>query len=111
MTEARFQSRLLKSLRQHPVLKDGIVVKLSDRFTSGLPDVMVSTVTLEYGRYVTTFFELKVWPNKMTKIQRYYFNRMKAHLVTLYKNGDIFVGEFVGNFPQAVEEIVRRCVN
>lgn len=113
MTEARFQSKLLKALRQHPALKDGVVVKLNDRFTRGLPDVMVSICG------VTTFFELKVSPNIPSKIQHYFLGKLapRAFVVTRLRNGDVTLHHYMATnqvitgFNDAVIEIVRRCID
>lgn len=70
MTESQFQAKLLRALRAHPAMKDAVIVKLNDRFTRGLPDVMISL------RGKTTFFELKKWPESPTKIQAYFLERM-----------------------------------
>jgi hypothetical protein len=107
MTESQFQAKLLKALRQHAALKYAVIWKTSDRFTRGIPDVLISL------NGVCTWLELKVWPNAPTKIQAYFIKRLvRAHVVTLLKNGTIiFDYRFseMYDFDLAVREIVRRC--
>lgn len=111
MTEARFQAKLLKALRAHPALKDGVVVKLNDRFTKGLPDVMISIL----GR--TTFLELKVGQNMPSKIQHWFLGRLSPSFVVTALKEEVAVREYItdklffADFNDAVEEIVRRCIN
>lgn len=56
MLEGAFTSKLLRDLRRK--MPQALVVKLSDRYTSGLPDFFVSL----NGH--TTFFEVKLASNK-----------------------------------------------
>lgn len=110
MTESAFTSKLLKALRSHVMLRDAVIWKLNDRTTSGIPDVLISL------RGVTTFFELKVWPNSPTKIQTYFLQKLmpRAYLVTLTRDkGILLVGASkfmeVFDFNEAVREIAVRC--
>src|SRR5277367_2980059 len=85
MTENQFQAILLSRLRKHSDLKEAVIWKLSDRFTRGIPDVLISL------RGVTTYFELKVWPNGPTKIQAHYLKMLspRGHVVTRLLSGQI----------------------
>lgn len=108
MTESAFTRKLLRALRSHAALKEGIVWKLNDNFTKGIPDVLI------YLHGFTTFLELKVWPNTPTKIQAYYLRKLilRAHIVTLLKDKTIvFDYHFsrIFDFNECVEEIVRIC--
>ena len=112
MSESQFTRHLLKALRSHVALRDAVIWKLNDRTTRGIPDVLISL------RGVTTFFELKCWPNDTTKIQKYFLNRLspRAYIVTRLLSGQIIFHAFAGSatayeFNEAVEEIVQRCIN
>lgn len=107
MTEARFQAKLLTALRQHPALREAVIWKLSDRFTRGIPDVFVSMDG------VTRFFELKVWPNRPTKIQRYWLERLgteRAYVVTLLRNGSVVFDNDLEGGPWSLEDALGRIV-
>lgn len=111
MQEAEFQSKLLRALRSHAALRDAVIWKLNDRTTRGIPDVLV------FVKGIVTFFELKRFPNNVTKIQAYWLKKLhpRAFLVTLLRNGEIFFSpDTVGllyTFDAAVEWIVRRCIS
>lgn len=116
MTESQFTSKLLRALKQHPALKEAVIWKLNDRTTSGIPDVLVS----QYGW--TTFFELKVWPNRTTKIQQYYLAKLAPRSWVIeagHKCSSMIYSGAKGNqmltindtFSQTVEAIVVRCIN
>jgi len=68
--EAQFQAKLLKALRRHPALKTWkeMIWKVSDRFGGGRPDLQIFT-----GE--TNYFELKVWPERPTKIQYFFLKK------------------------------------
>lgn len=113
MTESQFCQKLLRALRAHPQLKDAVIWKLNDRTTRGIPDFVVTTAE---GR--TTWWEVKVAPNDLTKIQKHYLAKLRfSWTIVLRPDGCVAV------FPQgvaikvhyffsgAVEEIVRRCVD
>ena len=56
-------------------LKDkGMFFKISDRFQCGIPDIIGLLKPL--GKFVA--IELKVLPNKLTKIQRYILNKIRS---------------------------------
>lgn len=113
MTESAFTAKLLKALRSHAALKDAVVWKHADRISAGIPDFSV-TVS---GR--TTWWEVKVKPNVMTKLQSYYLAKLHpcGFLIRASKDGrqvDFFNAEDGcggGDFKGAIEEIVRRCVD
>jgi hypothetical protein len=112
--EAAFQSKLLKALRSHPALRDAVIVKLNDRFTRGLPDIMICL----HG--VTTFFELKKWPETPTKIQSYFLQRMAPNswVLTFDRGMATFMysgakgNQFIlrnESLAQTVSAVVARC--
>lgn len=108
MKEAVFQAKLLRALRGNPVLKEAVIWKLNDNYTKGIPDVLISL------RGVTTFFELKCWPNMPTKIQAYYLGRLKprSYVVTRLLSGQIVIAHHFSyplTFGSAVVEIGRLC--
>lgn len=104
MTESAFTSKLLKALRAHPALRDAVIWKLNDRTTKGIPDVCIVL------RGVTTWFELKVWPNRPTKIQWHYLEKLqRSYVVTRLRSGSIAIDQgklFGADFDVAVETIV-----
>lgn len=109
MREAAFTRKLLRALRSHIALRDAVIWKLNDNYTKGIPDVLISL------KGVTTFFELKCWPNGPTKIQAYYLKRLlpRAHVVTRLLSGQIVVGyhfSYPFEFKEAVENIVKLCL-
>ena len=112
MRESQFQSRLLKALRSHPALRDAVIFKHSDRFNTGVPDFSVTT---REGR--TTWWELKVAPHKLEKIQKYYLNKLVlSWCVTLVQTNLFEIapqGVAIAKWHEtdnAIEEIVQRCV-
>ena len=111
MLEGEFSRKLLKALREHPALAEAVVWKHADRFNAGFPDV-----TITIGKH-TEFFELKIHPNRPTKLQEYYLRRLGAggHLVTVEKDlvwvmldEDSVAGD---TFDWLVSEIVKLCMN
>jgi hypothetical protein len=109
MTESVFQRKLLAALKAHQALHEAVIWKLNDRFTRGIPDVLVSICG------VTTFFELKCWPNTPTKIQAHFLCKLtpRAHVITRLLSGQVVVGYHFSvplEFDDAVEAIVRLCV-
>jgi len=111
VTESRFAAKLLSALRQHPALKDAVIWKLSDRTTRGIPDFVVTT---REGH--TTWWEVKVAPNKLAKIQSYYLTKLRySWCVILLKHNSVTIqpqGMPVNTsyfFGAAVELIVQRC--
>jgi|SRR6266850_4298758 len=113
MTESTFCRKLLRALRSHAALRGAVIWKLNDRTTSGIPDFVVTT---REGR--TTWWEVKVAPNDLTKIQHYYLAKLRFSWAVMFlKSGSVTirpqgvpVNHFWG-FVAAVEEIVRRCVD
>jgi hypothetical protein len=76
-TEAQFTGSLLRELRRR--MPEAVVFKFNDRFTSGIPDC---SVTLDG---ITTWFELKVGTNHVTRIQWETLRRLKrGYLVTCH---------------------------
>lgn len=61
MKESNLQSRILKWLKDS--YPDAYIVKLSDKWVSGLPDIMMIYDTVAY------FFEVKTSTGKPTKLQ------------------------------------------
>jgi hypothetical protein len=116
MTESEFTRKLLRALRSHAALKDTVIWKISDRFSSGIPDLCITNGKL------TNFFELKVHPNRSTKLQEYYLRRLReaGHLVTVEKKllwaqiDEEYAGlaaEKDQVFDWLVLKIVTLCVN
>ena len=112
MTESQFQGRLLRALRAHPSLKDAVIFKHSDRFSSGVPDFSV-TVGCR-----TTWWEVKVAPNKTTKIQSWFLAKLGACAFVVKSSSDGRWVEWFNAFEErgtsfnfAVEFIVQRCIN
>lgn len=111
MTESAFTSKLLKALRSHVMLRDAVIWKLNDRTTSGIPDFVVTT---REGR--TTWWEVKVAPNDLTKIQRYYLAKLRFSWSVVLLKGDLVSIRPQGipvnsycNFKMAIEAIAGRC--
>ena len=109
MNESSFTSRLLAALRGDPILRDGIVWKLSDRFTGGIPDFLVAV----RGR--VTFWEVKVNPRKLTKLQAYYINRLFPIAYVIRTDGKqqhwISGDNDAYSFAELVREVTIRCVS
>jgi hypothetical protein len=115
MLEAAFTAKLLKALRTHPgLIRDAVIWKHADPYSKGIPDFSISI-----GQK-TIWFEVKVWPNRPTKLQSYYLSRLKAGgklIMALSSGGKVIIafssGRFVGfngywhTFSGLVEEIVR----
>jgi len=99
MTESQFQAKLLKALRDHPALKDAVIFKHSDRFNGGIPDISVTV------KGVTTWIELKVYPNKLSKLQEYYLRRLQRAACVVYKEGKDMAIAIIAN------DIAIRCLN
>ena len=103
MTESQFQSKLLKALRVHPALKDAVIFKHSDRFNGGVPDVSIT----RNNRVL--WLELKVSPNRCSKLQLYYGARLRFIVVTLLLNDRVMISTLLLSIPfeEAVDEIAR----
>jgi hypothetical protein len=109
MTESQFQSKLLKALRSHTALRDAVIFKHSDRINGGVPDF---SITIEKR---TLWVELKRYPNKCTKLQSYYIDKLQrgALLVTDHGNGNYGIWQptleaKVFKFDELVEDIAWR---
>lgn len=112
MTEGEFSRKLLKALRTHPALQEAYIVKHANWVAGGVPDFSVSI-----GKH-TEWFELKIHPNKPTRLQAYYLKRLGAggHLVTIASEwieleSDRYLVAFGDSFQWLVSEIVKLCVN
>jgi hypothetical protein len=116
MREAHFQSKLLRALRQR--MPEAVIWKLSDRWTCGVPDVMVSL------RGVVTWFELKTQSNDVTRIQAEWLKRLvRGHVVRCdtvsgklwYFCGTVPLGEsdifHTESFDKLVQHLERLCLN
>ena len=79
MIESQLQTKLLKALKPY-----GWFYKASDRFRAGIPDV----IGCYMGRFIA--LELKIEPNKPTKLQTYEINAILEKggtaLVVSYNN-------------------------
>ena len=108
VTEAQFQSKLIKLLKTHPLLKDAIIWKVSDRFGGGRPDLQI----ILNGE--TTYFELKVAPGWLSKLQEYYLKKIgrRAHLVTHFPNSGMTSVDAVycSRITLAVEKMAALCL-
>jgi hypothetical protein len=73
--------KLLKRLRI--IMSDATIFKLNDYYSSGIPDFIITINSL------STWFEIKVHPNKPTQLQAYYLERLKprAFLITFSNDG------------------------
>ena len=67
MRESVFQTKFLRILKLE--FPDAFIVKISDKFVSGLPDVMMINKSIAY------FFELKT-KSKLSKLQTYTLKRL-----------------------------------
>src|ERR1700737_195370 len=108
MKESVYQAKILLALRTHPILKDAVIWKFSDRFNGGIPDFCV----IWQGR--TTWWEIKVMPRKLTKLQEYYLQKINGNVIVSagdWKNNWIRGEAMAWRLPELIEEIVRRCVN
>lgn len=113
MTESQFSAKLLRALRT--ALPNAVIFKISDRFTSGIPDF----VAIHEG--LATWFELKVKNNKPTLIQWETLRRLRrgylvqwaqtigmvTHVVATRQAAELSEGPF--KFERLVEHIVRLC--
>jgi len=109
--EGEFSRKLLAALRKHPALAKAVIIRHVNQFQAGVPDFSISI-----GKH-TEFFELKIHPNRPTKLQAYYLKRLGegGHLVTVEKDlvwvmldEDSVAGD---TFDWLVSEIVKLCVN
>lgn len=111
MKESVYQAKILLALRTHPILKDAVIWKFTDRFNGGIPDFCV----IWQGH--TTWWEVKVAPRKLTKLQEHYIKKIgiAAHVITRVRSDNYIggAGKFFGTceIDELVSEIVRRCVN
>ena len=106
-TESQFTARLLRALRAHPALRDAVIWKHNDRTTRGIPDF---SMTIN-GR--TTWWEIKVGDNRLTKIQKYFIERLQpVAFVVRCKCGSLhFLNETAPSmdFGFLVDQIVSRA--
>lgn len=109
MKEAAYQAKLLLALRAHPMLKnDSVIWKISDRYNGGIPDFCV----VYKGR--TSWWEVKVAPRKLTKLQEYYIQKINGNVIVSagdWKNNWIRGDARAWRLPELIEEIVRRCID
>lgn len=111
MTESQFTHKLLRALKQHPRLQDAWIQKHSDRVNAGIPDFSITR-----GR-TTIWAEVKMWPNKPTKLQAWTLRCIGeggSALITVKGNGHLVTPiTMVGflTFAELVEELAARCVH
>lgn len=110
MTESQFQTKLLRALRSHTALKNAVIFKHADRWSAGIPDF---SVTLNER---TTWWEIKVKPNTMTKLQSWFLAKLgaTAFCIRATKDGqwvEVFNAKYgySNQFAATVEEIVTMC--
>lgn len=109
--ESKFTREIMKKLRAHPALKDGVVFKHNDFYTAGIPDLSI-TINSQ-----TTWFELKVEPGVPTKLQQFYLDKLRprSYVVTLNKYKMITfepnLDVVLTNIDQAIELMVNLAKN
>jgi hypothetical protein len=108
MLESKFTGKLLKALRRHPRLAGAVIWKHNDWSTAGIPDFSIT------HNQQTTWFEVKIFPNTPTKLQRHYLNLLGLSAFVITYGGDNAVGfERVNGyytemtFKELVEQIAR----
>ena len=113
MTESQFQAKLRAALQA--AMRDSVILKISDRFTAGIPDLMIST-----PQPLVTWLELKVGKNELTRIQYETLKRLKRGYVVKPYRGKYFIrhiGQWYedltkfDSFAGLIAEIVRICRN
>lgn len=109
MKESVYQAKLLLALRTHPALKnEAIIWKISDRYNGGIPDFCI----IYKGR--TTWWECKVLPRKLTKLQEFYLSKINGNVIVSagdWKNNWIRGDARAWRLPELIEQIVRRCID
>jgi hypothetical protein len=84
-------------------IPEATIFKHNDYYTSGIPDFSVTVQDL------TTWFEVKVFPNSPTKLQAFFLQRLKprSYLITFDKHGLIAtIDEVTYTFSQLIERVV-----
>lgn len=109
MTESQFTQKLLRALKQHPALREAWIQKHNDRTSAGIPDFSVTR------NRVTVWYEVKMWPNRPTKLQAWTLRRLKdGGALIIVKGRDCVITPItqIGylTFEQLVEEIVQRSM-
>lgn len=102
MTESHVTRKLLRRLRE--TLPAAVIFKHNDFYTAGIPDF---TITLN-GK--TTWFEIKVIPNKVTELQALFIVKLqpRSHIITFSRDGkylSIDNGETI-SFALGLERII-----
>lgn len=69
MTESKIQSKILKYLKG--AYPSAYIVKISDRFISGIPDILMIEDSYIY------FFEVKTPRGRVSKIQEYTMDKIQ----------------------------------
>jgi hypothetical protein len=101
--ESQFKSKLLKALRAR--MPGAVVWALSARFITGMPDAVV----VYEGR--TTWFEMKIGSNPLTKIQFETLRRLRrAYEVRWDRNAGVIGAVLYKDFDSLVEAMVRLCI-
>lgn len=105
--ESVFTSVLLKHLRA--AMPTAVIFKNCDFYTAGIPDFSVSMDG------ITTWFEVKIAPNKPTALQAEFLKRLapRAHLITWHTHHDI---EIDGDgcpvsFSEAILHVQGLCLS
>jgi len=117
LQESKFTQKLLKALRSHPQLHSAVIFKHNDRSTRGIPDFSISIGVR------TLWFEVKVNPNKLTKIQNYFIAKLNLGASVIYSSPSgqwaaiVTPSRSIGTdvahvtFRELIEVIVERCIN
>ena len=117
MQESKFTQKLMKALRAHPQLHSAVIFKHNDRSTRGIPDFSISIGVR------TLWFEVKVNPNQLTKIQNYFIAKLNLGASVIYSSPSgqwaalisppMPIGTDItyATFRGLVKEIVHRCIN
>lgn len=109
MLEGAFTSKLLKKLREHPILeKDAIIWKHNDFYTAGIPDFSIVWPPAA----LTTWWEVKMSPKEPTNLQAFYLKKMRpiSYLITAHPTGKqawITPSEYG---PMTIEALVEEIV-
>lgn len=106
MKESVYQAKILLALRVHPALRDAIIWKFTDRLTGGIPDFCV----IWKGR--TTWWEVKVAPRKVTKLQAYYIYKIgkSANVIMHYQGSNFIASGGEDSLPFTIDELIEVIV-
>jgi hypothetical protein len=106
MTEGKWTQKLLQRLRA--VMPEAYIIKHHNYYTSGIPDF---SITIGYR---TTFWEIKVMPNRLTALQAETIRRLgdAGHVITATADGKrAWVSGLEATIPmdELVEYIIKEA--